>query len=117
MKNSILRKSKFTNNKYLVVPEHILTMSTRKRKDHDKYWIISEISLVLGESINTSHGDDTFAWNVGDTCVTLRMENNEISVTLVDWDYKLSLIQSRALGGIASSYNLEVIEYIIDKKL
>ena len=52
----------------------------------------------------------TFAWNVGDTCVTLRMKNNEISVTLVDWDYKLSLIQSRALGGIASSYNLEVIE-------
>ena len=92
-------------------------MSTSKREDHDKYSIISEISLVLGESINTSHGDDTFAWNVGDICVTLRMENNEISVTLVDWDNKLSLIQSRALGGIASSYNLEVIEYIIDKKL
>ena len=46
-------------------------MSTRKRKDHDKYWLISKISVVLGESINTSHGDDTFAWHVGDTDVTL----------------------------------------------
>ncbi len=46
-------------------------MSTSKRKDYDKYWLISKISVVLGESINTSHGDDTFAWHVGDTDVTL----------------------------------------------
>lgn len=92
-------------------------MSTSKREDHDKYCLISKISVVLGKSINTLHRDDTFAWNVGDTDVTLRIENNEISVTLVDWDSKLSPIQHYALEGIASTYNLKVIEYIIDKKL
>ncbi len=90
-------------------------MSRSKREDHDKYLLISTISVVLGERINTSHRDDVFSWNVGDTDVTLRLENNEISVTLVDWDSKLSLIQHYALEGIASTYNLKVTEYI-DKK-
>jgi|APGre2960657444_1045066.scaffolds.fasta_scaffold26739_3 hypothetical protein len=91
-------------------------MAKIKRKDHDKYWLISLISVVLGESINTSQGDVIFSWNVGDTDVTLWLDKNELSVTLVDWDSKLSITQDYALSGIASSFNLERTEYINEKQ-
>jgi hypothetical protein len=43
----------------------VLIMSKIKREDHDKYCLISLISVVLDESINSSHGDVIFSWNIG----------------------------------------------------
>lgn len=74
-------------------------------------WVISNVSVFLGQSIDTEMGDSVY-WYLNDGS-QLEIDFDEREIKFIDWvgDTKTYF----AIVGLASSYNLTTNDYFTDK--
>ena len=84
----------------------------KKKTNKMDIWIISNVSVFLGQSIDTEMGDSVY-WYLNDGS-ELEIDFDEKEIKFIDWvgDTKTYF----AIVGLASSKNFTTNDYFTDKK-
>lgn len=83
----------------------------KKKTNKMDIWVISNVSVFLGQSIDTEMGDSVY-WYLNDGS-QLEIDFDEREIKFIDWvgDTKTYF----AIVGLASSYNFTTNDYFTDK--
>jgi len=84
----------------------------KKKTNKMDIWVISNVSVFLGQSIDTEMGDSVY-WYLNDGS-ELEIDFDEKEIKFIDWvgDTKTYF----AIVGLASSKNFTTNDYFTDKK-